>query len=57
MAMKLKPAQHTQTHQVADVEVGARRVEALVNRETLALRNILEELIANDGVFEHPSIE
>ena len=57
MAVKLEPAQDAQAHEVADVHVGACRVEPLVDGEPLALRDVVEELVADDGVIEHPPVE
>ena len=57
MAMKLEPAQDAQAHEVADVHVGARGVEPLIDGEPLALRDVVEELVADDGVIEHPPVE
>ena len=57
MAVKLEPAQDTKAHQVADVHVGTCRVEPLVDGEPLAVRDVVEEFVADDGVIEHPPVE
>ena len=57
MAVKLEPAEDTQADQVAYVHVGAGRVESLVDGEALAVGDVVEEFVADDGVVEHATVE